>query len=134
MFFLNFMLSTTVPPLGTIDHWSWVCWKHSENQSGRGWKALGRHPEIISESPLLKPRSHSTADQLPVQEKNYADFLSLHLKCWWVDLHTWLICIGYNVSFFHCQSLFSKQLMMVQVPYLQNFPWNIHAFPKGFCC
>lgn len=48
-----------------------------ENQSAWGQIGFGRHPKIISESPMWKPRRHNTADQLPVKEKNNANFLSI---------------------------------------------------------
>lgn len=42
--------------------------------------ALGRCPEIFSESPLWKPRRHNTADQLPVEEKSNAVTFSVSVQ------------------------------------------------------
>lgn len=108
----------SVPPLGTIDHWSRACQTHSENQSALGGeKHLAATQQIISESPLVKPRHPSTAVHRPAQNKNNDIFLSFFLEMLMERLADTEILTGFNVVSFIVRAFFSKAKRDVNCAY-----------------
>lgn len=116
----------SVPPLGTIDHWSRACQTHSVRIKVLwGAKCIWQSPNKLSQSHPCWSQGITVLQTLVLPRRGIMKTSSLSvLNCWWKDLHAHEIRPGFLVQ---SPFLLPKPFQEAQLAYsstLLYFPLN----------